>query len=210
MWYYGCTIQNKRASRYRNYSANTVLLSANNYITGESNNIMEQSEKDSRLGRFLSLVLRHNPSAAGITLDKNGWADVEQLLLGAQHNGWDINRQTLERIVRENNKSRYSFNEDQTKIRANQGHSLAVDVELKAQTPPDILYHGTATRFLASIMENGLTRQSRQHVHLSANAQTAANVGTRHGKPVILCGCGGYGTGWVYLLAIRKWRMALY
>lgn len=147
---------------------------------------MEQSKNDVKLGRFLSLVLRHDPSAAGITLDENGWVEVDALLAGVKRTGRHIDRQTLERIVRENNKKRYSLSEDGTKIRANQGHSVEVDVELKPQSPPDILYHGTATRFVESILREGLTRQNRQHVHLSAEQGTAVNVGGRHGKPVVL------------------------
>jgi len=148
--------------------------------------MIQQSKNDVELGRFISLVLRHTPSAAGIQLDENGWAEVNELLAGANRARKWIDMETLERIVRENNKQRYSFNEDHTKIRANQGHSIQVDVELKAQIPPDTLYHGTATRFLDSIRQQGLTKQNRQHVHLSADATTATNVGSRHGKPVVL------------------------
>ena len=147
---------------------------------------MEQSKNDISLGRFISLVLRHDPSAAGITLDENGWADVEALLAGVKRTGRHIDRNTLERIVKENSKKRYSLSEDGAKIRANQGHSVEVDVELKPQIPPDILYHGTATRFLDSILQEGLTRQNRQHVHLSAERNTAVNVGGRHGRPVVM------------------------
>lgn len=148
--------------------------------------MMEQRKNDIRLGRFLSLVLRHDPAAAGITLDENGWADVRKLLAGVKRSGRPVNMDTLERIVRENNKSRYSFNEDHTKIRANQGHSVNVDVGLKEQIPPQCLYHGTATRFLDDIMKRGITRGSRQHVHLSDETDTAVQVGGRHGKPVVL------------------------
>ena len=147
---------------------------------------MEQDKNDIRLGRFLSLVLRHEPSAAGVTLDANGWADVRQLLDGMNRTGRKIDMETLERVVRENNKTRYSFNAEHTRIRANQGHSVAVDVQLRAQTPPDILYHGTASRFLDLIMREGLLPGSRQHVHLSADIETATSVGGRHGKPVVL------------------------
>jgi len=147
---------------------------------------MQQSKNDVELGSFLSLVLRHNPLAAGISLDPNGWANVEELLAGVNRSGKQIDRETLERIVSENNKRRYCFNEDHTKIRANQGHSIEVDVELKLQIPPDTLYHGTATRFLDSIQQQGITKQNRQHVHLSANIETAVKVGSRHGKAVVL------------------------
>lgn len=148
--------------------------------------VMKQQQEDVALGRFLSLVLRHNPAAAGIRLDQNGWADVEALLAGVRRSGRQIDRAVLERIVEENNKKRYQFNDDHTRIRACQGHSVAVDVELKRQEPPDLLYHGTAAHCVAGIMEQGITRQTRQHVHLAADEETAEKVGRRHGKPVIL------------------------
>ena len=147
---------------------------------------MEQSNSDVKLGRFLSLVLRHDPHAAGITLDEHGWADVNELLAGVNRTGRKIDRVTLERIVRENNKQRYSFNGDGTKIRANQGHSLQVDVELKAAQPPKYLYHGTASRFLPAIQAEGIRKMSRQHVHLSGDFETAMAVGKRHGIPVVI------------------------
>ena len=146
----------------------------------------EQSRDDINLGRFLSLVLRHEPSAAGVTPDTNGWVDVRQLLDGVSRTGRRIDMETLERIVLENDKNRYSFNADRSMIRANQWHSIAVDVELKEETPPDFLYHGTASRFLDSIMREGLLPGERQHVHLSAEAATAIDVGRRHGNPVVL------------------------
>lgn len=147
---------------------------------------MEQSNSDVKLGRFLILVLRHDPHAAGITLDEHGWADVNELLAGVNRTGRKIDRVTLERIVRENNKQRYSFNGDGTKIRANQGHSLQVDVELKAAQPPKYLYHGTASRFLPAIQAEGIRKMSRQHVHLSGDFETAMAVGKRHGIPVVI------------------------
>lgn len=147
---------------------------------------MQQSKSDVKLGRFLSLVLRHDPGAAGVKLDEQGYVDVIQLISGVKRAGWPIDRETLERIVRENNKQRYSFNEDGTKIRANQGHSLAVDVGLEQQVPPDLLYHGTAERFVESIRALGISKGTRQHVHLSEDIETARKVGSRHGKPTIL------------------------
>jgi len=141
---------------------------------------------DERLGRFLSLILRHKPETIGIRLDKHGWADVKELLKGVRNSGKMIDMEILERIVRENEKKRYSFNENHTKIRANQGHSIPVDIELKQLEPPDVLYHGTAYRFLGSIQKQGICRQGRQYVHLSKDQETAYQVGKRHGKPVIL------------------------
>ena len=122
---------------------------------------------DITLGRFLSLVLRHKPETIGITLDKNGWADVKELIEKVKLSKRYIDMEILERIVRENNKKRYSFNEDKSKIRASQGHSIEVELNLKEMTPPKILYHGTATRFLESIKEKGILKMNRQYVHLS-------------------------------------------
>lgn len=136
--------------------------------------------------KFLSLVLRHQPDAAGITLDAHGWADVSELLRGMTNAGQPIDTDLLEEIVRTDEKQRYSFSADHTKIRANQGHSVAVDLELQPVTPPDVLWHGTASRFLESIMAEGLKPMSRQYVHLSPDIETAKKVGIRHGKPVIL------------------------
>lgn len=147
---------------------------------------MEQSKRDVSLGRFLSLVLRHQPSAAHITLDAHGWADVDALLAGCAQAGRSLTREDLERIVRENDKTRYSFNDDHTKIRANQGHSVRVDVELRETEPPKYLYHGTATRFLPSIHREGIRKMGRQYVHLSGDFETAMAVGKRHGIPVVI------------------------
>lgn len=147
---------------------------------------MEQSNSDVKLGRFLSLVLRHDPSAAGITLDEHGWADVNELLAGVNRTGRKIDMAVLERIVRENNKQRYAFNEDHTRIRANQGHSIPVDVELKGAKPPKYLYHGTASRFLPAIQAEGIRKMGRQYVHLSGDFETAMAVGRRHGIPVVV------------------------
>jgi putative RNA 2'-phosphotransferase len=129
--------------------------------------------------------LRHDPGKIGLSLDSNGWADVEELVQKANHFGVRFDRQTLEKVVAENDKQRFAFNADKTKIRASQGHSIQVDLQLESATPPDVLYHGTAERFRESILEKGLLARSRQHVHLSKDTQTARIVGSRHGKPVI-------------------------
>lgn len=139
-----------------------------------------------KLSVFISLVLRHKPDAVGIILDEHGWANVEELLDGINSTGRKIDMEVLEEIVRTDCKQRYSFNEDKTLIRANQGHSIPVDVELKEDEPPEFLYHGTADRFIKAIMEEGLKPMSRLYVHLSKDIETAAKVGKRHGKPVIL------------------------
>lgn len=148
---------------------------------------MKYTEKQkTHTSKFISLVLRHQPDAAGIMLDPHGWADVEKLLRGMAAAGYETDMALLEEIVRTDEKQRYAFSEDHTKIRANQGHSVAVDLEFQPVTPPDTLWHGTASRFLDSIMQDGLKPMSRQYVHLSPDIETAKKVGIRHGKPVIL------------------------
>lgn len=142
--------------------------------------------QDENMGRFISLILRHHPETVGIQLDAHGWANVDELLHGINVSGRKIDMKMLERIVQNNNKKRYSFNEDKTKIRANQGHSIKVDVEMQEIIPPNELYHGTADRFMDSIKEKGILKMSRQYVHLSLDVETAVMVGKRHGKPIIL------------------------
>jgi len=139
-----------------------------------------------RISKLLSLVLRHQPEAIGITLDENGWVTVDELLAKLAAKGHRVDRETLEEVVTTNDKQRFSFSEDGLRIRANQGHSVSVDLELEALTPPDLLYHGTATRNLEAILDQGLQPQARQHVHLSPDEETATKVGMRHGKPVVL------------------------
>lgn len=135
--------------------------------------------------KFLSLILRHQPEKIGLKLDENGWAEVQELIQKC-HNKHPFTFEVLEEVVATNNKKRFSFNEDKTKIRANQGHSIEVDVELRQTEPPEFLYHGTASRFLDIILKEGIIKMSRQHVHLSAAKDTAVQVGSRHGKPVVL------------------------
>ena len=137
------------------------------------------------LSKYIALILRHKPEAVGITLDENGWASVSELLSGINASGNEIDMQTLEEIVAEDEKQRYSFNADKTKIRANQGHSVNVDVELKKAEPPEILFHGTGEKFVSSIKSEGLKPKSRLYVHLSKDRETAVKVGSRHGKPVV-------------------------
>lgn len=139
-----------------------------------------------RLSKFMSLVLRHKPEAAYVTLDSDGWCSVDSLLEGIGKAGRAVTRQDLEHVVSSDEKGRYKFSDDGTKIRANQGHSLSVDLKLKSMTPPDELYHGTVDRFLEAIKSEGLKKMNRQHVHLSPDRQTAMAVGGRRGKPVVL------------------------
>ncbi len=144
------------------------------------------SNNDIKTSKFLSLVLRHEPEAAGVTLDDAGWVDVDTLLAGCVAHGKLIDREQLERVVAGSDKQRFAFNEDRTRIRANQGHSVEVDLQYEPRTPPEILYHGTATRFLDSIRAQGLLKMERHHVHLSAETKVTTQVGERHGTPVLL------------------------
>lgn len=134
--------------------------------------------------KYISLILRHKPEAIGIFLDEHGWANVDELIAGVSRTQ-PLDMAMLERIVAEDEKQRYSFNEDKTLIRANQGHSIPVDVELEEVEPLEILYHGTGEKYVASIDEKGLIPKSRLYVHLSPDEVTAKKVGQRHGKPVI-------------------------
>lgn len=136
--------------------------------------------------KFLSLVLRHNPQTIGINIDQNGWTNVAELLTKAVKRKMFISAEELETIVRENDKKRFSFNDDHTMIRANQGHSINIDLNLSATAPPEYLYHGTVSKFIQSIKSEGLKKMSRQHVHLSNDRATAEKVGSRRGIPVIL------------------------
>lgn len=136
--------------------------------------------------KFLSRVLRHQPERIGISLDPNGWVPVDELIEAYTKHGMILNREMLERIVEQNNKKRFSFSEDGLKIRANQGHSVSVDLNLEAIEPPERLYHGTASHYLPSIRKDGLVKGKRHHVHLSEDPITAHQVGKRHGSPVIL------------------------
>ena len=134
--------------------------------------------------KYISLILRHKPETIGITLDEHGWANVDELILGISKTH-TLNMDVLEEIVRTDEKQRYSFNEDKTLIRANQGHSVQVDVELDEVKPPETLWHGTGEKYMESIDTQGLISKSRLYVHLSKDVDTAIKVGKRHGKPVL-------------------------
>ncbi len=145
------------------------------------------NEKDIKhKSKFLSLVLRHQPSLIHLELDKNGWANVTQLIEKSKTRKILFTHEILDVVVETNNKQRFTFNEDKTKIRANQGHSIQIDINLDPMEPPNILYHGTSINNVNSILRKGIKKGSRQHVHLSHEKETARNVGSRHGKPQIL------------------------
>lgn len=139
-----------------------------------------------RTSKFLSLVLRHDPARIGITLDDAGWTDVAQLLAACAAHGVSLTRDQLAAVVAESDKQRFALSPDGTRIRANQGHSVEVDLQLAPAEPPEVLYHGTVEAALAGIRADGLVRGKRHHVHLSADAATATKVGARRGTPVIL------------------------
>lgn len=134
--------------------------------------------------KIISLILRHKPEAIGISLDEHGWANVDELIAGISRTH-ELNRDILEEIVRTDDKQRYSFNEDKTLIRANQGHSVPVDVELDEVKPPEELWHGTGEKYVLSIDRQGLLPKSRLYVYLSKDEETAVKVEKRHGKPVL-------------------------
>lgn len=140
--------------------------------------------KKDEISKFIALILRHQPEVIGIQLDEHGYANVDELICGIQKR-YAFSMDMLEEIVSTDSKKRYAFNEDKTLIRANQGHSINVDVELQEKKPPKYLYHGTATKYIEAIDTEGLIPKSRLYVHLSKDIQTALNVGQRHGKPVV-------------------------
>ncbi len=145
-----------------------------------------KNKNHKKLSKFLSLVLRHRPEKIGIQLSEAGWTDVNTLLEKINSTGNSIDFELLNDIVASSDKQRFAFNEDKSQIRANQGHSIKVDLGLVAKTPPNMLYHGTAEKYLNSILEQGLKKRNRHHVHLSTEMKTAEKVGARHGKLVIL------------------------
>lgn len=146
---------------------------------------MEQ-QNINKISKFLSLILRHSPETINLKIDENGWANVDELLLKSNQHGTKIDFDLLDEVVETSDKKRFSFNEDLTKIRANQGHSIDVDLNLKEEIPLDFLYHGTVEKFIAEIKKEGLKKMSRHHIHLSSDIETAVKVGSRRGKPKIL------------------------
>jgi putative RNA 2'-phosphotransferase len=145
------------------------------------------SKELSEVSKFLSYVLRHQPDAIGITLDREGWTDIAALIAAANSDGKQVDRDLIQTVVATSDKKRFAISDDGLRIRAVQGHSTeSVDINYVEKVPPEFLYHGTATRFLEAIRKEGLRPGSRQYVHLSKDIQTATTVGQRHGKPVVL------------------------
>ncbi|WP_394686657.1 RNA 2'-phosphotransferase [uncultured Xanthomonas sp.] len=145
------------------------------------------SKQHTDISKFLSFVLRHEPQAAGITLDSEGWAEVDALIAGGAQSGRTLDADLIRAVVDSSDKKRFALSEDGRRIRAVQGHSTeSVAIQYEAKMPPEFLYHGTATRFLDAILAEGLRAGQRHHVHLSQDIATATTVGQRHGKPVVL------------------------
>ena len=142
-------------------------------------------EQQVRTSKFLSLHLRHQPQRLGLVLEPGGWVAVDDLLQAVARHGVRISRAELDEVVANSDKQRFSFDPSGRRIRANQGHSVAVDLELEPVEPPAVLYHGTGERSVPSIERDGLRKMRRQHVHLSPDVATAQRVGSRHGRPVV-------------------------
>ena len=138
------------------------------------------------VSKFLSKYLRHEPETLGLTLEPGGWVPIDDLLAGASRIGFSVTTDELRRVVAENDKQRFSVDDTGRKIRANQGHSTEVDLQLEEVEPPERLYHGTVARFLDAIRTEGLQKMNRHDVHLSKDVETATKVGQRRGKPIIL------------------------
>ncbi len=147
---------------------------------------MKNEKEVKRISKFLSLVLRHKPQTIHLNLDNQGWTSTRELLEKYNKHRGKLDIETLEYVVANNNKKRFAFNADKTKIRASQGHSIKIELAYNPVEPPEYLYHGTATKYINIIRKEGLKKQNRHHVHLSADLDTATNVGSRHGVPVIL------------------------
>ena len=143
-------------------------------------------KENTRISKFLSYVLRHRPDEIGIELDAQGWVTIDALLAAAVAHGNRITREQLDFVVENNNKKRFAISDDGAQIRASQGHSTDVDLGYTPSMPPAILYHGTAARSISSIRTEGLLKGKRQHVHLSLDTATAIQVGSRHGRPVVV------------------------
>ena len=143
------------------------------------------SKEDMKASKFISLILRHKPREIGLQLDEYGYISTIDLINGMNNKGYNIDISDIERIVIEDDKQRYSFNSDKTKIRANQGHSIKVNLELQPVKPPNVLYHGTSKFASVGIIIKGINKQCRQYVHLSADVETAFKVGRRHGEPTV-------------------------
>lgn len=169
---------------------------------------MKRQGEKVKISKFLSLVLRHKPDVIDLGLDEAGWAEIAELVKKGCKSGVQLTPDHIRQVVAESDKQRFAVSEDGLRVRANQGHSIAVDLGLEKVEPPHLLYHGTATRNLAAIRQQGLIKGNRQYVHLSPDRETAETVGKRYGKPVVLtikAGCMALDGFWFYLSANGVW-----
>jgi putative RNA 2'-phosphotransferase len=144
------------------------------------------SKQQLKISKFLSKHLRHTPERLNLKLSPGGWISVDDLLAACTAFKFPLTRAELEEVVAANDKQRFAFDENKVRIRASQGHSIEVDLLLQAQVPPNILYHGTGEKSVPMILQSGLLKMSRHHVHLSKDIETALNVGRRHGRPIVV------------------------
>jgi len=147
---------------------------------------MQPKPKYTKISKFLSRVLRHKPQKIGLSLDNKGWANLDELITQSNKAGVQLNKKIVALVVEQNDKKRFTISDDGQRIRANQGHSIPVDLELEPINPPEFLFHGTALHFVDSIKDKGLISRKRNHVHLSPDEETATKVGRRHGEPCVL------------------------
>jgi putative RNA 2'-phosphotransferase len=195
-------IKAQLAKTMENYGSHNITP-ALNALT--SSDVMKEKDITS-ISKFLSLVLRHQPDIIDITLDEQGWVNVDELLKQANAYGHSFDLELLIHVVETNSKKRFAFDDSRQKIRASQGHSVNIELGYQAQMPPEILYHGTGEKSVAGIQQAGLEKRSRQHVHLSKNIETAIQVGSRHGRPAVFNVLAGamHKNGYVFYLSENK------
>ena len=177
----------RRDTHVRHVRRRSVRIDQLRSFSGDCREGAKLTRSIVQVSKFLSLILRHRPETIGVTLDGEGWLDIDTLIVNAGHHGRVLTRELIEEVVTTNDKQRFAISEDGQRIRANQGHSLrTVELDLTPIEPPETLFHGTVRKFLAPIRSGGLLKMSRNHVHLSADRETASQVGSRRGEPVIL------------------------
>lgn len=147
---------------------------------------MKRAGKRVDISKFLSLILRHKPDIIGLPLDEAGWGNLDELMEKASKTGVQLSKERIRQAVAASDKQRFAISEDGLRIRANQGHSIVVDLGFEKAEPPELLYHGTASHNLAAIRQQGIVKGNRQYVHLSLDKESAEVIGKRHGKPIVL------------------------
>lgn len=178
-----CVVYGTHFNKSIEFDENYLILCYNIFQTIKG--ICMLAKEEEKISKFLSFVLRHEPQAIGIELDSSGWTDIE-VLIEKSKNDRVLTLEDILYVVKNNKKQRFALSDDNKRIRANQGHSVEVELDLPFVEPPEVLYHGTATRFLETIMSEGLKSMSRHDVHLSFKESVAITVGKRHGEVVLL------------------------